>query len=77
MTLLDIDTRPASATRGKFVVRQGFERPSTMANFNNEGFTMATESTCQNGFKSVFYADDSSDAGHAIRRDSIPCGAFL
>jgi hypothetical protein len=39
-----------------------------MANLNNEGFTMATESTCVAGFKAVFYADDDSDAGHAIRR---------
>ncbi len=77
INLLDIDTRAASPTRGKFVVRQGFERPSTMPNLNNEGFSMAAESTCQNGFKSAFYSDDSSTGGHAIRRDSIPCGPFL
>jgi hypothetical protein len=75
--VLTIDTRPGSATLGKFVVLQGFERPSSMANLNNEGFTVTTESTCQAGFKSVFYSDDSNTNKHAIRRDSIPCGAFL
>jgi hypothetical protein len=75
--VLDIDTRPGSATLGTFIIRRGFERPSGMANLNNEGFTMATESTCSAGFKATFYADDDSDAGHAIRRGSIPCGAFI
>jgi hypothetical protein len=75
--VLDVDTRIGSPTRGKFYIRQGFERPSTMGNFNNEGFTVTPESSCVAGFKPVFYADDNSDAGHAIRRDSIPCGAFL
>jgi len=48
-----------------------------MPNLNNEGFTVASESTCQAGFKSVFYAEDGSTMGYAIRRDSIPCGPFL
>ena len=75
--VLDIDTRVGSPTKGKFYIRRGFERPSTMGNFNNEGFTVTPEATCVAGFKSVFYADDNNDNLHAIRRDSIPCGAFL
>lgn len=75
--VLDIDTRVGSSTRGKFYIRRSFERPSTMPNLNNEGFTVASEGTCQAGFKSVFYAEDGSSMGFAIRRDSIPCGAFL
>jgi hypothetical protein len=75
--VLSIDTRPGSPTLGKFIVLQGFERPSSMANLNNEGFTVTTESTCQGGFKSVFYSDDGNTSKHSIRRDSIPCGAFL
>jgi hypothetical protein len=75
--VLDIDTRVGSPTKGKFTIRQGFERPSTMPNTNNEGFTVTPESSCVGGFKSVFYADDNDLGGHAIRRDSIPCGAFL
>jgi len=75
--VLDIDTRPGSPTLGKFYIRRGFERPSTMPNTNNEGFAIAPESTCVAGFKSVFYSDDSNANLHAIRRDSIPCGPFL
>ena len=75
--VLDIDTRVGSPTLGKFYIRQGFERPSTMPNTNNEGFTVTPESTCQGGFKNVFYSDDANLDGHAIRRDSIPCGLFL
>jgi hypothetical protein len=75
--VLDIDSRVGSATRGKFYVRRGFERPTPMPNLNNEGFTITSESTCQGGFKSVFFAEDGSTMGFAIRRDSIPCGPFL
>lgn len=75
--VLDVDTRLGSPTRGKFYIRQGFERPSTMPNINNEGFAITSEATCVGGFKSVFYADDGNTSGHAIRRDSIPCGPFL
>ncbi|MEO6598509.1 MAG: hypothetical protein ABIQ16_01460, partial [Polyangiaceae bacterium] len=77
INLLAIDTRVGSATQGTFIIRRGLERPSSMPNLNNEGFTITTESTCQAGFKSVFYAEDGSTNGHAIRRDSLPCGAFL
>ena len=75
--VLDVDTRSGSPTRGKFYIRRGFDRPSTMPNTNNEGFAVTPDSTCQGGFKTVFYADDNDLDGHAIRRDSIPCGAFL
>jgi len=75
-TVLDVDTRSGSNTRGKFYIRRGFERPASMPNLNNEGFTVASESTCQASFKSVFYAEDGSTMGFAIRRDSIPCGPF-
>ena len=75
--VLAIDTGVGSATKGKFIIKQGFQRPSTMGNFNNEGFTVTPESTCNLGFKSVFYSDDANDASHALRRDSIPCGMFL
>jgi len=75
--VLDVDTRVGSPTKGKFYVRRGFERPSTMPNINNEGFAITPEASCVNGFKSVFYSDDSNTNQHAIRRDSIPCGPFL
>ncbi|MET0794553.1 MAG: lamin tail domain-containing protein [Polyangiaceae bacterium] len=77
MNVLDIDTRAGSPTLGKFYVRQGFERPSTMPNTNNEGFTVTPESLCVAGKKPVFWSDDNDLNLHAIRRDSIPCGPFL
>jgi hypothetical protein len=76
-TVLDIDTREGAATRGKFYVRRGFERPASMPNLNNEGFTVSSESACQAGFKPVFYAEDGSSMGFAIRRASLPCAPFL
>ena len=75
--IFKIDTRVGSPTLGKFYIRKGFERPSTMGNFNNEGFTVTPQSSCVAGFKPVFYSDDNNDLTHSIRRDSIPCGAFL
>ncbi len=75
--VLDIDTTAGSPTLGKFHVRQGFERPSTMPNINNEGFTVTPEATCVGGFKAVYYSDDNDTNSHAIRADTIPCGPFL
>ena len=77
MNVLDIDTRAGSPTLGKFYVRQGFERPGTMPNTNNEGFTVTPEALCVSGKKPVFWSDDADLNLHAIRRDSIPCGPFL
>ena len=77
INVLDVDTRVGSPTKGKFYIRRGFERPSTMPNTNNEGFTVTPESACVAGFKPVFYSDDNDLNLHAIRRDSIPCGPFL
>ena len=77
--VLDIDTRVGSPTLGRFYAFvRASERPSTLGIiFSNGGFTVTPESTCVNGFKAVFYADDSNDDNHSIRRDSIPCGPFL
>ncbi len=76
LNILEIDTAAGSPTRGKFVVRAMFDKPSTMPNLNNEGITFAPESECASGQRSFFFADDGESGGHAIRRDSIPCGKF-
>lgn len=75
-SILEINTTVGSSTFGRFQVTRVYSRPSSMPNINNEGFTMAPESECSGGFKSVFWSDDSDDDGHAIRRATIPCGAF-
>jgi hypothetical protein len=64
-------------TRGKFRVSRVFDRPSTLPNVNNEGFAIAPESECADGRKAFIWTDDDQSAGHALRRDFIPCGRFL
>jgi hypothetical protein len=69
--ILEIDT-----TTGKFVLRAEYAKPTTLPNLANEGMTFAPESQCTSGQKSIFWADDGETGGHAIRRDTIPCGHF-
>jgi hypothetical protein len=69
--VLDIDT-----TTGTFVLRAEYARPTTLPNLANEGMTFAPESQCSGGQKAFFWADDGETGGHAIRRDTIPCGHF-
>ncbi|MES1204994.1 MAG: hypothetical protein ABUS79_03575, partial [Pseudomonadota bacterium] len=76
-SVLDIVTDPASSLRGRFQVRRLFARPSTLDDLNNEGIAIAPESECANNMKSFFWSDDGQTLGHAIRRDSIPCGKFF
>lgn len=58
---------------GKFVVASTYDRPSGMANLNNEGFAVAPHAECANGLKPVFYADDDNDELHALRAATIEC----
>jgi hypothetical protein len=77
LAVLRVDTTPASPTFGRFVVRRKFARPTTMPNLNNEGIAFAPEAECTGGQKPFFWADDGETGGHAIRRDTIPCGSFF
>ncbi|WP_374562885.1 SdiA-regulated domain-containing protein [Ideonella sp.] len=76
-TLLAIDTQAGSPTQGRFVVRQGYNRPGSMPNTNNEGIAIAPESECADGLKGFFWADDSKKGGHALRRGTVPCGPLF
>ena len=58
---------------GKFEITALYDRPTDLGNFNNEGITLAPDSTCVNGKKAVFFADDDCDNGHAIRKSSTIC----
>jgi hypothetical protein len=73
--ILRIDTRPDSASRGKFVVHRLFQRPSSLPNSNNEGIAIAPNSECSGGFKRFFWTDDADADGFSLRTDLIPCGA--
>ena len=75
--ILTIDTAPSSTTRGRFVLRKQYARPTTLANGNNEGITIAPEAQCNAGFKRFFWTDDSATGGHTLRADAVPCGAFV
>ena len=48
-----------------------------MPNVDNEGIAIAPESSCVGGFKPFYWTEDGSTGGHALRADSIPCGAFV
>jgi hypothetical protein len=76
MNVLALDGAASSGTFGRFRLRFEFARPSSMPNLVNEGFALAPESECSGGQKPVFFADDAETDGHAIRRDTVPCGAL-
>ncbi|WP_182920333.1 lamin tail domain-containing protein [Nocardioides cavernaquae] len=58
---------------GAFAAEVINERPTGMANLNNEGFTLAPAADCVAGSKPVFWSDDSNTGGFAIRKGSITC----
>ncbi|MGW6690903.1 lamin tail domain-containing protein [Streptomyces sp. NPDC054961] len=61
------------AASGAFAVSAVYNRPSGMANLNNEGFSVAGAGECVAGSKPVFWSDDSNTGGHALRRGAITC----
>lgn len=68
----------AGAESGVFRRLAGFERPGSMPNINNEGFTIGLENNCTDSFqKFAVWSDDSNTDDHALRQYLIPCGRFL
>jgi hypothetical protein len=76
-TVFRLDTSPGSATAGRFLASRVFDHPSSLGSSNNEGIAFAPEAECSGGQKSFFWSDDDQLAGHALRRGTIPCGAFF
>jgi len=62
---------------GAFSVRARFSPPSTLPNANHEGVAIAPEAECVANRKPYFWVDDADSAGSSLRRDSVPCGAFI
>ncbi|MEU6476911.1 lamin tail domain-containing protein [Streptomyces sp. NPDC047017] len=58
---------------GAFSATAVYQRPSGMPNINNEGFSVAGADECVGGAKPVYWADDSDDGGHALRRGTLSC----
>lgn len=61
---------------GKFAIVSGYLRPENAPNLNNEGFAIAPQATCTDGFKEVIWADDSGTGGHSLRSGTIECTAL-
>ncbi len=76
MTVLEVDGNTASATYGRFIVTQRFDRPIGMPDINNEGFAVGTQSECVAGFKPAYWADDSQTGGVSLRRGTVSCTPF-
>ncbi len=62
---------------GAFAPTSVFDRPTAMANLNNEGFAIASATECSGGVKPVFWADDSATGGNAIRTGTLSCTSPL
>ncbi|MBM7774990.1 hypothetical protein JOD54_005194 [Actinokineospora baliensis] len=58
---------------GVFAATAAYNRPSGMANLNNEGFAVASAAECVGGSKPVYWADDSNTSSHALRKGTINC----
>ncbi len=67
--------RLTSAT-GTFISSSLFERPTGMANINNEGFAIASATECVDDRKPVYWSDDSDTGGYSLRRGTLPCTAI-
>jgi hypothetical protein len=61
--------------QGQFAVTHTYDRPTGMANYNNEGFAIAPQTACVAGHKPVIWSDDSDDDGHALRAGTLNCTA--
>jgi hypothetical protein len=72
--ILEIDTNAASPTFGRFLAPRKYQRPASMPNINNEGFTVTPASECVANRKPVFWADDNDTGGFSIRTASMNCG---
>ncbi|WP_170219476.1 lamin tail domain-containing protein [Nocardioides litoris] len=60
---------------GAFAATRYVERPAGMPDLNNEGFTTTPDAECVDGLKPVFWSDDASTGGHALRRGTLTCSA--
>jgi hypothetical protein len=74
-----IDVHEINSRSGKFEIVATYSRPSSLPNWNVEGFCVSPESECDPATqqKFVYWSDDGNDDGHAIYRDTIPCGRYI
>lgn len=58
---------------GTFAVTAAYRRPTGLPDVNNEGFAVAPDARCIDGFKPAIWADDDGTDGHALRQGTIAC----
>ncbi|WP_061963081.1 lamin tail domain-containing protein [Demequina aurantiaca] len=58
---------------GVFTASALYERPAGMPNVANEGFAIASASTCTDGSVATFYVDDANTDGFSIRTGTLGC----
>jgi hypothetical protein len=68
-----LDIAQTGVNAGRFVVTNTYERPSGMANLNNEGFAITPQQECVAGRKPVFWSDDNNTDSHALRTGTLNC----
>ena len=68
-----LDIAQSGANAGKFVVTNTYDRPTGMANLNNEGFAITPQLECVSGLKPVFWTDDGNTDMHALRAGTLNC----
>ena len=80
-TLLKVDTTGAMVPDVVYARPAGDAGVGALPNVNIEGFAIAADTTCVDGFKEVVWSDDGIAAvgheGHALYRGTFPCGLDL
>ncbi len=80
-TLLKVDTTGAMVPDVVYARPAGDAGVGALPNVNIEGFAIAADSTCVDGFKEAVWSDDGIAAvgheGHALYRGTFPCGLDL
>jgi hypothetical protein len=68
-----LDIAQSGVNAGNFVATNAYERPTGMADLNNEGFAITPQAECVAGLKPVFWADDGNTDSHALRTGTLNC----
>ena len=71
---LYVETAPGP-DQGNFVVDVTRNRPTGMANLNNEGFAVSSRTECVGGVKPVYWADDDNTGSNTLRAGTVNCSA--
>lgn len=74
-SVVKLNTTVGDPNQGHFQAVAIYDRPTGGPNINNEGFTFQPASECDTATntRTVWWADDGDDSGHAIRSATAPC----